>query len=136
MVSLDRTSPCRPYPTTMKTRQFNEDFPALLMKIFKITIFWFLIWLHYRMQLNSYIIQNLVEKAQNFFQFSLEQVTEVIVFGERLSKVQIDKFQSFQVPIQQLYLFGTFHCFFSVLFILFFFSTKSPEKVNNECCSN
>ena len=29
IISLDTTSPCRPYITTMKAMQFNEDFPAL-----------------------------------------------------------------------------------------------------------
>ena len=47
-----------------------------------------------------------------FFQFPLEQVTEVIVLGERVSNIQIDKFGtvaknvlfflSFQVPIKIL----------------------------------
>ena len=35
VVSLDTTSPCRPYVTTMKTMQFNEDFPALHMEDFQ-----------------------------------------------------------------------------------------------------
>ena len=34
IVSLDTTSTCRPYVTTMKAIQFNEDFPALLMENF------------------------------------------------------------------------------------------------------
>ena len=72
------------------------------------------------MQLNSCIIQNLVEKAQDFLQFSLERVTEVIVLGEILSKVQIDNFQSFQVPIQQFYIFGNFHCYCLCTFYIVF----------------
>ena len=39
IVSLDTTSPCRPYVTTMQAMQFNEDFPALTWNILKITIF-------------------------------------------------------------------------------------------------
>ena len=35
IVSLDTTSPCRPYVTTMKATQFNEDFPALLLEDFQ-----------------------------------------------------------------------------------------------------
>ena len=35
IVSLDTTSPCRPYVTTKKARQFNEDFPALPMEDFQ-----------------------------------------------------------------------------------------------------
>ena len=34
-ISLDTTSPCRPYVTTMKAMQFNEDFPALPMEDFR-----------------------------------------------------------------------------------------------------
>ena len=34
IVLLDTTSPCRPYVTTMKAMQFNEDFPALPMEDF------------------------------------------------------------------------------------------------------
>ena len=33
-------------------------------------------------------------RLEMFFQFPLEQVTEVIVLGERLSNVQIDKFRT------------------------------------------
>ena len=29
IISLDTTFPCRPYITTMKAMQFNEDFPSL-----------------------------------------------------------------------------------------------------------
>ena len=39
IVSLDTTSPCLSYVTTMKAMQFNEDFPALPKKIFKISMF-------------------------------------------------------------------------------------------------
>ena len=35
IVSLDTTSPCRPYGTTLKAMQFNEDFPALPMEDFQ-----------------------------------------------------------------------------------------------------
>ena len=35
IISLDTTSPCRPYVTTMKAMQFNEDFPALPMEDFQ-----------------------------------------------------------------------------------------------------
>ena len=39
VISLDTTSTCRPYVTTIKAMHFNEDFPPFLWKIFKITIF-------------------------------------------------------------------------------------------------
>ena len=35
IISLDITSACRPYVTTMKAMQFNEDFPALPMEYFQ-----------------------------------------------------------------------------------------------------
>ena len=35
ILSLDTTSPCRHYVTTMKAMQFNEDFPALPMEDFQ-----------------------------------------------------------------------------------------------------
>ena len=35
IVSLDTTSSCRPYVTTMKAMQFNEDFLALPMEDFQ-----------------------------------------------------------------------------------------------------
>ena len=35
ITSLDTTSPCRPYVTTMKAMQFNENFPALPMEDFQ-----------------------------------------------------------------------------------------------------
>ena len=35
IVSLDTSSPCRPYVTTMKALQFKEDFPALPVKDFQ-----------------------------------------------------------------------------------------------------
>ena len=35
IVSLDTTSPCRPYVTTMKAMQFNEDIPVLPLENFQ-----------------------------------------------------------------------------------------------------
>ena len=95
IVSLDTTSLCRPYVTTMKAMQFNEDFLALPMKDFQN---------HYILVFDLNSLQDAAEqlhypelseeslRLEMFFQFPLEQVTEVIVVGERLSKVQIDKF--------------------------------------------
>ena len=62
IVSLDTTSPCRPLVITKKAMQFNEDFSALPMKYFQNHYILFFTWLPYRMQLNSCIIQNSVEK--------------------------------------------------------------------------
>ena len=93
--SLDTTYPCRPYATTMKAMQFNEDFPALPMEDFQN---------HYVLVFDLTSLQDAAEqlhypefsgeslRLEIFFQFPLEQVTEVIVLGERLSNIQIDKF--------------------------------------------
>ena len=124
IVSLDTTSPCRHYVTTMKAMQFNEDFPALPMEDFQN---------HYILVSDLTSLQDAAERLhypefsgeslrlEMYFQFSLEQVTEVIVLGERLSNVQIDKFGivvkkclvflSFRVLSKMLYFFGPFHCF-------------------------
>ena len=34
IISLDTTSPCRPYGSTMEAKKFNEDFQALPMEDF------------------------------------------------------------------------------------------------------
>ena len=95
IVSLDTTSPCRPYSITMKAMQFNEDFPALPMEDFQN---------HYILVFDLTSLQDAAEhlhypelsgeslRLEMFFQFPLEQVTEVIVLGERLSNIQIEKF--------------------------------------------
>ena len=97
IVSLDTTSPCRPYVTTIKAMQFasHEDFPALLMEDFQN---------HYILVFDLTSLQDAAEqlhypelsgeslRLEMFFQFPLGQVTEVIVLGEILSNVQIDKF--------------------------------------------
>ena len=75
--------------------QFNEDFPALLMGDFQN---------HYILVFDLTSLQDAAEhlhcpelsgeslRLEMFFQFTLEQVTEVIVLGERLSNIQTDKF--------------------------------------------
>ena len=94
IISLDTTSPCRPYVTTMKAMQFNEDFPALLEDFQN----------HYFLVFDLTSLQDAADhlhypelsgessRLGMFFQFPLEQVTEMIVLGERLSNIQIDKF--------------------------------------------
>ena len=73
-------------------------------------------------------------RLEMFIQFPLEQVTDVIVLGERLSNFQTDEFGtvaknlSFQVPIK---MFQNLELFFVIVFampILFFLRPKSPEK--------
>ena len=79
------------------TMQFNEDFPALPMEDFQN---------HYILVFDLTSLQDAAEhlhypelsgeslRLEMFFQFPLEQVTEVIVLGERLSNIQIDKFET------------------------------------------
>ena len=97
IISLDTTSPCRPYVTRMKAMQFNEDFPALPMEDFQN---------HYILVFDLTSLQDAAEhlhypelsgeslRLEMFFQFPLEQVTELIFLGERLSNIQIDKFRT------------------------------------------
>ena len=82
IVSLDTTFPCRPYLTTMEAMQFNENFPALPMEDFQN---------HYILVFDVTSLQDAAEqlrypelsgeslRLEMFFQFPLEQVTEVIV---------------------------------------------------------
>ena len=131
----------------MKAIQFNEDFPALPMEDFQN---------HYTLVFDLNSLEDAAKqlhypeisgeslRLEMFFQFPLEQVTESIVLGERLSNVQVDEFGTvakmfsflgFQVPIQKLLTFvGLSMIMVSVLSILFFFKPKSPEKADKECC--
>ena len=99
----------------MKAMQFNEDFPALHLEDFQN---------HYILVFGLTSLQDAAEhlhfselngeslRLKTFFQFPLEQLMEVIVLGERLSNIQIDKFGtvakknfnflSFQVLIKKL----------------------------------
>ena len=78
----------------MKAMQFNEDFPVLPMEDFQN---------HYILVFDLTSLQDAAEqlhypelsggslRLEKFFQFPLEQVTEVIVLEGRLSNVQIEK---------------------------------------------
>ena len=82
VISLDTTSPCRPYVTTMKAKQSNKDFPALPMEDFRN---------HYILVFDLTSLQDAAEqlhypefsgeslRIEMFSQFPLEQITEVIV---------------------------------------------------------
>ena len=90
IISLDTTFPCRPCVTTMKAMQFNEGFPALTIEDFQN---------HYKQILDLTSVQDAAEQLhypefsgeslilEMFFQFPLEQVTEIIVLAERLSNI-------------------------------------------------
>ena len=82
-------------------------------------------------------------RIELFFQFPLEQVTEVKVLGQRLSNFQIDKFEtvaesicflSFQVPIKWLLLFRYFSLLMSLYILFCSFRPKSPKNADNESC--
>ena len=145
--SLYPTSPCRPYVTTMKEMQFNEDFRAFPMKDFQN---------HYFLVFDSTSLQDAAEqlhypelcgeslRLEMFFQFPLEQVTEVIVLRKRLSIIQIDKFGT---AAKNVYFFefsgyykiivtflGLFFVIISVQSILSFFRPKAPENIEKDCC--
>ena len=69
----------------MKEMQFNEDFLALPILVFDLTSLQ-----NAAEQFHYPVLSGESLRLEMFFQFPLEQVTEVIVFGERLSNIQID----------------------------------------------
>ena len=78
-------------------------------------------------------------KFEGFFQFALEQLTEVIVLGENLSKFQYDKLETVAENVYFFEFSGFFQkiltrTFLSVRSIWFCFQTKISTKVHNECC--
>ena len=115
IISLDTTSPCCPYVITMKAMQFNEDFPALPMEDFQN---------HYILVFDLTSLQDAAEhlhylelsgeslRVEMFYQLSLEQVTEVIVLGERLSNIQTDIFGT---VAKNVYIFLSFQVHIKVL---------------------
>ena len=127
--------------------QFNEDFPALPLEDYQN---------HFFLVFDLTSLQDASEqlhypepsgeslRLDMFFQFPLEQVTEVIVLGERLSNIQIDNigtvakmfnFFEFSGSYKNILTFlGLLFVIISVLSILFFFRPKTPEKIEKECC--
>ena len=90
IVSLDTTSPCRPYVTTMKALQFNEDFPALPMENFQnqyILLFDLTSLQDAAKQLHYPELSGESLRLEMFFQFPLEQVTEVLEKDYRMFKL-------------------------------------------------
>ena len=147
IVSLDTTSPCRPYVTTMKAMQFNEDFPAVPMKHYQY---------HYILVFDMTSLQDAAEqlhypelsgeilRLEMFIQFPLEQVTEVIDLGKNYQMFKLTNseqslkmfsFFEFSGSYENIVDFlGLFLVIVSVLYILIFFRPKSPENAANECC--
>lgn len=95
IVSLNTDDDCRPYVTTMKAMNINEEIPSLPYENFKD---------HYILVFDLTSLQDATEhihypeltgeslRLEMFFREPLESVTEVIVLGERLSTVRIDQF--------------------------------------------
>ena len=96
-IPFDTTCPCRPYVTTMKAMQFNEDFPALPMEDFQ----------------NHYIL---------FFDFtSLQDAAEQLHYPE-LSGESLRLEMFFDYPLEQTFrltnleqLLETFKFFMKIL---------------------
>ena len=86
---------CRLYVTTMKAMNFQDDFPSIPIDDFKN---------HYVLVFDLTSMQNATEnchypelvgeplRLELNFTNSLENVTELIVLGERMSSVAVDKF--------------------------------------------
>ena len=95
IVNFDAADNCRLYVTTMKAMNFQDDSPSIPIDKFKD---------HYVLKFDLFSIQDATENCHypelvedtlrlelNFI-FPLEHVTELIVLGERMSSVAVDKF--------------------------------------------
>ena len=94
-VDFDAADNCRLYLTTMKAMTFQEDIPSIPIDNFKD---------HYVLVFDLTSMQDATEnfhypelvgeplKLELIFTFPLEHVTELIVLGERMSSVAVDKF--------------------------------------------
>ena len=95
IVEFDADDNCRLYVTTMKAMNFQDDIPSILIDNFKN---------HYVLVFDLTSVQDATENFQYpelggeplslelSFTFPLEHDTELIVLGERISLVAIDKF--------------------------------------------
>ena len=76
--------------------------------------------------------------TRNVFQFPLGQLTEAMLLGEKLSNTQVEKLRTsakkniYPSKILKFFLGFFFSSTLLVVSIMFFFSTKSAEKVDNE----
>ena len=94
-VDFDAADKCRLYVTTMKAMNFQYDFPSIPIDSFK--DHYVLVFDLTSMQVATQNCQypELVEEPLGLelnFTFPLEQVTELIVLGERMSSVAVDIF--------------------------------------------
>ena len=95
IVHQDTTDNCRLYVTTMKAMNFQDDIPSIPAENFKD---------HYVLMLDLTSMQDANEQChyteligqplrlELYFSSPLENVTEIIVLGERMSYVAVDKF--------------------------------------------
>ena len=95
IVYFDAADNCRLYVTTMKVMNFQDDIPSIPIDNFKD---------HYVLVFDLTSMQDATENCQYpelvgeplrlelNFTFPLEQVTELIVLGEGMSSVAVDKF--------------------------------------------
>ena len=95
IVDFDAADNCRPYVTTMKAMNFQEDIPSIPTDNSKD---------HYKLVFDLTSMQDATEichypelvgeplRLELNFTFPLENVTELILLGEGLSSVAVDKF--------------------------------------------
>ena len=95
IVDFDAADNCRLYFTTMKAINFQDDIPSILIDKYKD---------HYVVVFDLTSKQGATENCHNpeldgeplrlelNFTFPLEHVTELMVLGERMSSVEVDKF--------------------------------------------
>ena len=92
---FDAADFCRLYVTTMKAMNFQDDIPSIPIDNFKY---------HYELVFDTTSMHDATEnchypelvgeplRLELNFNFPLEHVTELIVLGERMSSVEVDKF--------------------------------------------
>ena len=95
IVDFDTADDCRLYVTTMEAINFQDDIPSIRIDGFKD---------HYVLVFDSTSMQDTTGNCHYLelvgeplrlelnFTYPLENVTELIVFGERMSSVEVDKF--------------------------------------------
>ena len=95
IVDFDTADNCRLYVTTIKAMSFQDDIPSIPSDDFKD---------HYVLVFDLTSMQDATEnclypilvgeplRLELNFTYPLENVTELIVFGERMSSVAVDKF--------------------------------------------
>ena len=95
IVDFDTADNCRLYVTTMKAKNFQDDIPSITIDDFKD---------HYVLVFDLSSMQDATEnchypelvgeplRLELIFTNPLENVTELIVLGERMSSVAVDKF--------------------------------------------